>query len=79
MFFWKSDINDSKGQQKTIYFICKLLRFNNASSSHALTDSKGYLLDEDGFDYVKFSLLRDIKAQQRSLRFGHVSLYLHIF
>lgn len=33
-----------------------------------LTDSKGYLLDEDGFDYVKISLLRDIKVQQRSLR-----------
>ncbi|XP_010924923.1 uncharacterized protein [Elaeis guineensis] len=33
-----------------------------------ISDSKGYLLDEDGFDYVKFSLLRDIKAQQRSLR-----------
>ncbi|KAG1346403.1 NADP-specific glutamate dehydrogenase [Cocos nucifera] len=32
------------------------------------SDSKGYLLDEEGFDYVKFSLLRDIKAQQRSLR-----------
>ncbi|KAJ4797168.1 NADP-specific glutamate dehydrogenase [Rhynchospora pubera] len=33
-----------------------------------LSDSKGYLLDEEGFDYVKFSLLRDIKVQQRSLR-----------
>ncbi|XP_039121749.1 NADP-specific glutamate dehydrogenase isoform X2 [Dioscorea cayenensis subsp. rotundata] len=33
-----------------------------------VSDSKGYLLDEDGFDYVKFSLLRDIKSQQRSLR-----------
>ncbi|KAJ6812822.1 NADP-specific glutamate dehydrogenase [Iris pallida] len=33
-----------------------------------ISDSKGYLLDEDGFDYVKFSLLRDIKVQQRSLR-----------
>lgn len=33
-----------------------------------ISDSKGYLLDEDGFDYVKFSLLRDIKTQQRSLR-----------
>ncbi|KAL6005986.1 hypothetical protein ACLOJK_040031 [Asimina triloba] len=31
-------------------------------------DSKGYLLDEDGFDYAKLSLLRDIKVQQRSLR-----------
>lgn len=33
-----------------------------------ISDSKGYLLDEEGFDYVKFSVLRDIKAQQRSLR-----------
>nr|DAD48931.1 TPA_asm: hypothetical protein HUJ06_018868 [Nelumbo nucifera] len=33
-----------------------------------VSDSKGYLVDEDGFDYVKISLLRDIKAHQRSLR-----------
>ncbi|KAJ8644961.1 hypothetical protein MRB53_006709 [Persea americana] len=33
-----------------------------------ISDSKGYLLDEDGFDYVKLTLLRDIKVQQRSLR-----------
>lgn len=33
-----------------------------------VSDSKGYLVDEDGFDYVKISFLRDIKAQQRSLR-----------
>lgn len=33
------------------------------------TDSKGYLVDEDGFDYMKISFLKDIKAQQRSLRF----------
>ncbi|KAK3161044.1 hypothetical protein QOZ80_1BG0070910 [Eleusine coracana subsp. coracana] len=33
-----------------------------------VSDSKGYLLDEDGFDYMKYSLLRDIKAQQRSLK-----------
>ncbi|CAD5182163.1 unnamed protein product [Musa acuminata subsp. malaccensis] len=31
-------------------------------------DSKGYLLDEDGFDFVKLSFLRDIKVQQKSLR-----------
>ncbi|XP_010545633.1 PREDICTED: uncharacterized protein LOC104817936 isoform X2 [Tarenaya hassleriana] len=30
-------------------------------------DSKGYLVDEDGFDYMKLALLRDIKAQQRFL------------
>ncbi|XP_072966809.1 uncharacterized protein [Typha angustifolia] len=33
-----------------------------------ISDSKGYLFDEDGFDYVKLSLLRDIKMQQKSLR-----------
>ncbi|XP_022721492.1 NADP-specific glutamate dehydrogenase-like isoform X2 [Durio zibethinus] len=33
-----------------------------------VSDSKGYLVDEDGFDYVKISFLRDLKAQQRSLR-----------
>ncbi|XP_077216988.1 uncharacterized protein LOC143851436 isoform X1 [Tasmannia lanceolata] len=33
-----------------------------------ISDSKGYLLDEDGFDYPKLTLLRDIKVQQRSLR-----------
>lgn len=32
------------------------------------TDSKGYLVDEDGFDFMKISFLRDIKAQHRSLR-----------
>ncbi|KAF7848524.1 hypothetical protein BT93_L1877 [Corymbia citriodora subsp. variegata] len=34
-----------------------------------VSDSKGYLVDEDGFDYMKISILRDIKAQQRSLRY----------
>lgn len=33
-----------------------------------ISDSKGYLVDDDGIDFVKFSLLRDIKVQQRSLR-----------
>ncbi|XP_074577545.1 uncharacterized protein LOC141833955 [Curcuma longa] len=33
-----------------------------------VSDSKGYLLDEDGFDYMKISLIRDIKLQQKSLR-----------
>lgn len=33
------------------------------------TDAKGYLVDDDGFDFLKISFLRDIKAQQRSLRF----------
>lgn len=33
------------------------------------TDSKGYLVDEEGFDYDKIALLREIKTQQRSLRF----------
>ncbi|KAH1233832.1 Glutamate dehydrogenase [Glycine max] len=30
-----------------------------------VSDSRGYLVDEDGFDYMKISFLRDIKAQQR--------------
>jgi glutamate dehydrogenase (NADP+) len=33
-----------------------------------VADSKGYLLDGDGFDYVKYSLIRNIKAQQKSLK-----------
>lgn len=33
------------------------------------TDSKGYLVDEEGFDFVKISFLREIKAQNRSLRY----------
>lgn len=45
----------------SLYFICYV-------TLCALADSKGYLLDEDGFDYVKLSFLRDIKVQQKSLR-----------
>lgn len=33
-----------------------------------ISDSKGYLLDEEGFVQEKITLLRDIKIQQRSLR-----------
>ncbi|KVI05872.1 hypothetical protein Ccrd_015752 [Cynara cardunculus var. scolymus] len=33
-----------------------------------MRDSKGYLVDEDGFDFMKLSFLRDIKAQHRTLR-----------
>ncbi|CAI9114274.1 OLC1v1014955C1 [Oldenlandia corymbosa var. corymbosa] len=33
-----------------------------------VSDSKGYLVDEDGFDFMKISFLREIKIQQRSLR-----------
>ncbi|KAH6790134.1 Amino acid dehydrogenase family protein [Perilla frutescens var. frutescens] len=33
-----------------------------------VSDSNGYLVDEDGFDFMKISFLRDIKAQNRSLR-----------
>nr|GEZ25196.1 hypothetical protein [Tanacetum cinerariifolium] len=32
------------------------------------TDVKGYLVDEDEFDYMKLSFLRDIKAHHRTLR-----------
>ena len=42
-----------------------------------LSDSKGYLVDEDGFDYMKISLLRDIKAQQRSLRFVSILSFIY--
>ncbi|PWZ32386.1 NADP-specific glutamate dehydrogenase [Zea mays] len=41
-----------------------------------VSDSKGYLLDEDGFDYMKYSLLRDIKAQQKSLK-EYLKTYPH--
>jgi len=36
--------------------------------TEVLSDSRGYLVDEDGFDYMKVQFLRDIKAQHRSLR-----------
>lgn len=34
-------------------------------------------MDEDGFDYMKIQFLRDIKAQNRSLRFvfGPIVIY----
>uniref|UniRef100_A0A3B6GSC1 glutamate dehydrogenase (NADP(+)) n=2 Tax=Triticum aestivum TaxID=4565 RepID=A0A3B6GSC1_WHEAT len=35
-----------------------------------VSDSEGYLFDGDGFDYVKYTLIRNIKAQQRSLKWG---------
>ncbi|KAL9225594.1 hypothetical protein vseg_001499 [Gypsophila vaccaria] len=33
-----------------------------------VSDSKGYLVDEDGFDFMKIQFIKEIKAQQRSLR-----------
>ncbi|KAG2250665.1 hypothetical protein Bca52824_080801 [Brassica carinata] len=41
-----------------------------ACGAHPVTvsDSKGYLVDDDGFDYMKLAFLREIKSQQRSLR-----------
>ncbi|MCL7043935.1 hypothetical protein MKW94_015114 [Papaver nudicaule] len=33
-----------------------------------VSDSRGYLADEEGFDYMKMAFVRDLKAQQRSLR-----------
>jgi glutamate dehydrogenase (NADP+) len=33
-----------------------------------LADSRGYLYDEEGFDYGKLALLRDIKLHNKSLR-----------
>lgn len=45
------------------------ISFDSLSFHIFLADSKGYLVDEDGFDFMKISFLRDIKAQHRSLRF----------
>lgn len=53
-------------KKKKIY-ICSLHKSHAFSKQHC-TDSKGYLVDEDGFDYMKISFLREIKSQQRSLR-----------
>lgn len=36
------------------------------------------MVDDEGFDYMKMSFLRDIKAQQRSLRYVYIEYYLHI-
>lgn len=36
-------------------------------------------MDEDGFDFMKISFLRDIKAQNRSLRFVSSLLRTVIF
>ncbi|KAJ7563344.1 hypothetical protein O6H91_03G106300 [Diphasiastrum complanatum] len=33
-----------------------------------ISDSKGYIYDEEGFDGMKFGLLKEIKGQQKSLR-----------
>uniref|UniRef100_A0A453EWT6 glutamate dehydrogenase (NADP(+)) n=1 Tax=Aegilops tauschii subsp. strangulata TaxID=200361 RepID=A0A453EWT6_AEGTS len=41
-----------------------------------VSDSEGYLFDGDGFDYVKYTLIRNIKAQQRSLKWVFA---FHIF
>lgn len=48
----------------------------NACLAKYCTDSKGYLVDEEGFDYMKISFLRDIKAQQRSLRYWPSALFI---
>ncbi|GAY38606.1 hypothetical protein CUMW_037950, partial [Citrus unshiu] len=37
----------------------------------SVSDAKGYLVDEDGFDYMKISFLRDIKSQQRKTTQRH--------
>ncbi|XP_047338763.1 NADP-specific glutamate dehydrogenase isoform X2 [Impatiens glandulifera] len=49
-----------------LHVLEKLLAFGAIPIT--VSDSKGYLVDEDGFDFTKVTLLRDIKAQQRSLR-----------
>lgn len=35
-------------------------------------------MDEDGFDYMKIAFLRDIKAQQRSLRCVYNCLFISV-
>ncbi|THG08583.1 hypothetical protein TEA_024467 [Camellia sinensis var. sinensis] len=53
------------------YLLCSRNKWFRVVSSLMLSvkiNSKGYLVDEDGFDYLKIAFLRDIKAQQRTLR-----------
>ncbi|KAL5173837.1 Glutamate dehydrogenase [Glycine soja] len=49
-----------------MHVLQKLIAYGALSIS--VSDSIGYLVNEDGFDYMKISFLRGIKAQQRSLR-----------
>ncbi|KAF6171771.1 hypothetical protein GIB67_007292 [Kingdonia uniflora] len=49
-----------------MHVVEKLLAFGALPIT--ISDTRGYLVDEDGFDYPKLSLLREIKANQRSLR-----------
>ncbi|KAI4330667.1 hypothetical protein MLD38_028931 [Melastoma candidum] len=50
----------------TLHVLEKLIAYG--AIPVAVSDSKGYLVDDDGFDYMKISFLREIKSQQRSLR-----------
>ena len=52
---------------------------SHAFANKYCTDSKGYLVDEDGFDYMKISFLREIKSQQRSLRLVFPISYIFYF
>jgi hypothetical protein len=46
--------------------MCK--RVPDSLSLWQLADSRGYLLDDEGFDYGKLALLRNIKIHNKSLR-----------
>ncbi|XP_020528815.1 NADP-specific glutamate dehydrogenase isoform X2 [Amborella trichopoda] len=41
-----------------------------------ISDSRGYLCDDNGFDFHKLTILRDLKVQQRSLR-DYLKSYAH--
>lgn len=43
-----------------------------------LSDSRGCLIDEEGFDYAKFSVIRDIRVQHRSLRSAPLSCFFFL-
>ncbi|CAK9251671.1 unnamed protein product, partial [Sphagnum jensenii] len=49
-----------------MYVLEKLIAFGAVPVT--ISDSRGYLLDDEGFDYGKLALLRDIKVHNKSLR-----------
>ncbi|WVZ24242.1 hypothetical protein V8G54_002786 [Vigna mungo] len=63
--FWSGS---SLRPEATGYGLVFFAQIMLADMNKELKGLRGYLVDEDGFDYMKISFLRDIKAQQRSLR-----------
>ncbi|XP_024394355.1 uncharacterized protein [Physcomitrium patens] len=49
-----------------LYAVEKLISFGAVPVT--ISDTRGYLLDEEGFDRVKLSLIREIKAHNKNLR-----------